>query len=126
MIPVDQEFLHKPEEGSIGDCMRACLASVLELPISAVPHFAKLYPTAPEFWNELMDWVELQGYDFSHVVPLSCIDPERFYIVGGPSPRSGRHAVVSKGMDIVHDPHPSRAGLAGSATVWRFAELRKV
>jgi hypothetical protein len=36
--------------------------------------------------------------------------PAGFYILGGQSPR-GSHAVVARGDEVVHDPHPSRAGL---------------
>jgi len=31
-----------------GDCWRACLASLLEVPIAEVPHFIHLYPTEPD------------------------------------------------------------------------------
>ena len=33
MRPVDQEFTHRPEVGQHGDCQRAVIASLLELPI---------------------------------------------------------------------------------------------
>jgi hypothetical protein len=39
MKPIDQEFMHDPEKGIIGDCFRACIASILELDINEVPHF---------------------------------------------------------------------------------------
>lgn len=124
MKPVDQEFLHKPEEGSVGDCLRACLASVLELPIADVPHFAKLYPTAPECWCEVFDWLEDRGHEYVYVGLIN-LDRDRFYIASGPSPRSGRHAVVCKGSEVIHDPHPSKSGLTGSKATWVFAELQK-
>jgi hypothetical protein len=39
MKPVDQEFVHRPDIGQHGDCQRAVIASLLELPITEVPHF---------------------------------------------------------------------------------------
>lgn len=38
--------------------------------------------------------------------------PDGLHIAGGRSPRfAGLHAVVARGCNIVHDPHPSRAGV---------------
>lgn len=38
--------------------------------------------------------------------------PDGLHIAGGRSPRfAGLHAVIARGHDIVHDPHPSRAGV---------------
>jgi hypothetical protein len=36
MTPVDQEFLK--ERGEPGDCWRACIATILGLPLAEVPH----------------------------------------------------------------------------------------
>lgn len=39
MIPLRQRNKHDPENGVYGDCHRAALASLLELPLDEVPHF---------------------------------------------------------------------------------------
>ena len=39
MKPVKQLFHHDPANGVWGDCFRAVIASVLSLPVEAVPHF---------------------------------------------------------------------------------------
>jgi hypothetical protein len=39
MMPVEMIVDHCPEEGRYGDCFRACVASLMELPAEAVPHF---------------------------------------------------------------------------------------
>jgi hypothetical protein len=37
---------------------------------------------------------------------------EHYLIAGGPAARGHQHSVVYRGVDeLVHDPHPSRAGL---------------
>lgn len=41
MKPVYQREQHDPARGVWGDCHRSALASLLELPLSDVPHFAK-------------------------------------------------------------------------------------
>lgn len=136
--------------GIAGDCMRACLASILDLAYNDVPHVChhprgydvEEDPLADEhgqlWWRRTRRWLRDQDRDvFS--TGLACqVDPPRppIYIVladgdwepweghviaSGPSPRGRvRHAVVgwyhAEGRgDVIHDPHPSRAGLAGGA-----------
>lgn len=60
-----------------GDCWRACLASLLEVPLADVPHFVYLYPVTddadesdavralravygPDWWRESVAWVQQQ------------------------------------------------------------------
>lgn len=54
-----------------GDCWRACLASLLEVPLAEVPHFIHLYPLeqedpegghpeGPRWWRESVAWAEQQ------------------------------------------------------------------
>lgn len=49
MIPVTQTIFADPlrgdghnADGEPGDCLRACVASILELPLSAVPNFVRV------------------------------------------------------------------------------------
>lgn len=110
MRPVDQGYLHDPEQGTLGDCFRACLASVLEVPISAVPHFALLGSR----WHRVLDGY-LAGLsreiEWAKGVPPNGI----WAIATVQSPRSSdvKHSVIWKDGEIVHDPHPSRAGGEG-------------
>jgi hypothetical protein len=47
------------------------------------------------------------------------IAPPGYHIATGKSPRSDQvHAVVALDGRIVHDPHPSRAGLDGAIASW--------
>ncbi len=39
MIPLMQRNHHDPANGIYGDCHRAAIASLLELPMDDVPHF---------------------------------------------------------------------------------------
>lgn len=124
MKPVDQEFLHDKAAGVEGDCFRAVLASVLELPISQVPHFAALTTGVSEFWDSVYAWLGTQGYEY---VPTEN-GPEgalEFNSITGPSPRGNGtyHAVVGRGKIVEHDPHPSRAGISGTEKDWYFGYL---
>lgn len=125
MKPVDQEFVHKPEIGQHGDCQRAVLASLFDLPISEVPHFAQLDAEGKgNFWLMVGDFCHERGYVFATLPAASmkwasgCV----YHGISGPSPRGNGtyHVVVGCNGKIVHDPHPSRAGLAGDPADWSF------
>jgi len=126
MTPQDQEFIHVPGE-QYGDCMRACIASLLDLPIAEVPHFLRdADGDAQKFWGGVLDFAEARGWDYLSAFPEH--RPELaeamggYHIMGGPSPRGGGllHAVVGKEGQIVFDPHPSKAGLSGDPAEWDF------
>lgn len=129
MIPVDQIIF---EDGK-GDCLRACLASITEIPLADIPNFA-------EDGSYLMGAIGfLQGRGYRTLRIDLATDPDRkeyvscdeYCVVMGKSPRSTTekrkgHAVVGRAngwsFRIDHDPHPSRAGLEGNpdAVLWLF------
>jgi hypothetical protein len=114
MIPVTQDKFGgqdaPPEES--GNCFAACIASILELPLSEVPNFC-----AYSDWNtRVNNWLEDYGMFLITIEPKSWYPRPRqfddcYSILSGPSGRGLRHCVVGKGEQMVHDPHPSRAGL---------------
>lgn len=105
MTPIDQKYLRG---GDIpGDCVRACVCSILDLPLEEVPHFVRWH--GHEWAVALMDWCEARGIEANCYSGGS--DHNAPYMLCGPSPREGRHAVVAQAGLIIHDPHPSRAGL---------------
>jgi hypothetical protein len=113
MIPVDQTRFGAPD----GNCLAACLASLLELSLDAVPHFTG------EGWRaRLGEWLRGRGlWALEWDAPRGCtIDGSRswlavnvpgYAIVSGQATRGLLHATVWRGGELVHDPHPSRAGL---------------
>lgn len=126
MTPQDQEFINIPGQ-QYGDCMRACVASLLDLSIADVPHFLRDADGDPgKFWHGVYDFIEARGWEY---VPARqahdgamCQDLDGYHIIGGPSPRGGGllHAVVGRHGQVVFDPHPSKAGLAGTRDEWDF------
>lgn len=126
---VDQEFLHDPEAGTVGDCWRAGIASILGLPLEDVPHFVRDYPTAEgattaAWFDETCRWLT----EHHGVTALFYDNPEairaegraedhqrvhRLILLDGRSPRDVAHVVVGDAItgEMVHDPHPTRAGL---------------
>lgn len=131
MKPVDQEFLHQPEVGQYGDCQRAVIASLLDLPIAEVPHFLQLAKGDPvEYWEGLQLFVASKGFALLTVPAKSGAAffgraHGFFHEISGPSPRGNgtNHAVVGFDGRIVFDPHPSRAGLSGDPSEWEYSYL---
>jgi hypothetical protein len=120
LTPVDQSVF---DDGK-GDCLRASVASVLDLPASDVPNFAER-----DYFAGLYKWLDERGMRAFEVRFGSPEDMARAWfnyhdtygVMWGDSPRfaeSGKrkgHAVVGQpngyGCKVVHDPHPSRDGL---------------
>ena len=131
MTPQDQEFIHTPEIGQYGDCQRAVIASLLNLPISEVPHFNGIAKEDPlVFWEALQSFCKSHGYVYLTVPARSVfafygLDEDVYHEISGPSPRGNgiTHAVVGKGGHVVFDPHPSKAGLAGDSSEWEYSFL---
>lgn len=122
MTPVMQDRFRGDGRG--GNCLAACIASLLDLPLSAVPQRTTT-DTASEAnftdWERLALWLHARGLMLLEVDGKAwstngLLDSEYeapLCIGGGPSPRGGKHAVVLRGDELVHDPHPDGGGLLG-------------
>lgn len=112
------------------DCLRAAVASIFQLPYDEIPDLGS------SGWEQecrLAEWLESRGLGFIRIM-----DPDKALARGarsarlpwgvcvgeGKSPRNeDYHAVVCDARacgageppKIIHDPHPSRAGLPGGA-----------
>lgn len=115
MTPVVCRVKHDPEAGTYGDCLRACVATILDLDAEAVPHFfhdncdgaqaqirvrkylAKL-GYAPMFsnWPGEVSLTELQEFMASQNPGVVCV------LFG--STVEGDHAVVCRDGKTVHNP----------------------
>lgn len=109
----DQTILHA--EGEVGNCLQAVLAAILGRPIEAVPHFALL--GQDHWWDCLVGWLNLQGFWVDYA-PDTLIEKGAQLLplcwLSGESARGFQHAVVGDSAtgELLHDPHPSRVGLA--------------
>ncbi len=113
MIPLDQTTFGRVH----GDCYRAVLASILEVPLDSFP--PELGWIAMFEPKKLRDLLRPYDFDVARVVWNRAEDfprpwpglPGAWHLLGGASPREGLHATVGRDGHLVHDPHPSRAGL---------------
>lgn len=114
-----------------GDCVRACIASVLETHPSLIPHFFENNPDPDEAWKRIDHYLkrnhQLASF-FVHVgndvngmkgfmTTIATSNPDTYYILFGTS-RTQPHCVVCLNDKIVHDP--SGAGIfgPGDGHVW--------
>lgn len=116
MKPVDQTTFGCPG----GNCFSACVASLLEIPVEEVPYF--MGDAAPDeevdWFTPFLAWLRPRGL-WAIPVPLgNGWKPEGLCILSGKSPRGKfMHSVVAHGLDVVFDPHPSRAGVESKVDV---------
>ena len=130
MKPVMQ--VHGAElDGVPGDCHRAAIASLLELPLEAVPHFLHDDCPGDVFDQRVNRFLKGRGYGrccFNLPMPDGAVAMETaldmmrlatdsvYYILGGLSSRGVPHSVVCCGGEAVHDPYPGGDYLAAPMT----------
>lgn len=146
MIPVHVRVRHDPPNGLFGDCMRACVASIMEMQAEDVPHFAMdgcdgttqlervrrfLRPMGLTLCVFLFPGEESRSDVLAY---MGQVNPNATYILCGAlaSPSEGvpggDHAVVAQGKRIAHDPSWYPTGIVGptSAGVWQLLVITKL
>lgn len=111
MNQVEQTIFAPPD----GNCLAACVASILELPLEAVPNFHE------EGWYfKWCDWLAPMNLKWvSFPYQGSEWIPSGYSILGAQSPRFDYlHAVVCFDGQIVWDPHPERHMGVGEWKDW--------
>lgn len=123
MKPVFQTKFSSRDRSTRGNCLAACVASLLEISIEHVPEWEEM---DKEWGDSFISFLEEKGIDFNGTFTMSgaahswqwLIDNgyqgiDGHYIVCGKSPRFPQidHAVIYRYGEMVHDPHPSAQGL---------------
>lgn len=104
-----------------GDCLRACVASLLDLDADDVPHFVQ-YINHPEGTDSHLWYWALIGFcdAYGWRVGYSPDQPEGWALADGKSPRGHQHVVVVYDGELVHDPHPKGEGLVETSGWFTF------
>lgn len=119
---VDQTILAS-DPSRKGNCVAACVASILGIPLDRVPHFIE-FGIAYGDSDDLAEvshgnnwWAMMLGFLAGHglwVVELEKVtdaEREECVLVAGMSPRGVVHQVIYRDGALWHDPHPSRDGV---------------
>ncbi|MDE2441810.1 MAG: hypothetical protein KGP14_12370 [Betaproteobacteria bacterium] len=119
-----QRYLHDPENGIYGDCMRTAVACIMDLELDDVPHFLEGNPAGTEFNRRVNSFLASKGKQIFSVPfaadrldilldSLGHQNPDAIYMLSGESSRGVNHVVICRGGEVIHDPHPSNSGLIG-------------
>jgi len=115
MTPARGLVVHNPPHAT-GDCLRACVASIFDLPPEEVPHFVDGEyrpigePGWSPWWIQLQAWLHERGFGLFFALIQ---EPEKHwgelnmdfhYVLGGYAKSGLPHSVVARGREIVHDP----------------------
>lgn len=116
---------HAPERGEYGDCLRTCIASLLDYQrLLDVPHFAEGDPEPYVMWQGVRNWLMDEHNASLWFTPYAANDPAEvmeavaslnpgmFYMLQGAAP-AGDHIVICKGDQLWHDPSRMGGGLVG-------------
>ena len=120
-----------------GNCFAACIASMLDLPISEVPNIETLYGIEENFyWEVLWRWLTHLGYELSVDDRFRCFHgdeskseykeqlKDQYYLVSGSSPRGNfHHITIWQNGKMVHDPHLTKEGITSFEV---FESLEKI
>lgn len=103
-----------------GNCLQTAVACVLDMEIENVPAFMENGVDGGRWFEKLWNFLHAEGYDMTMWVWNDAwrqekLDPEKFYIVQGKSPRGGYdHCVIYKGKEPYWDVHPDAWMLDGN------------
>ena len=109
-----------------GNCLSACVASLLHLRLDQVPHFAEYEPDTPNaWWALLVGFMAGRGLAPTELDDPGDAEPGEVVFVAGPSPRGPFwHQVLYRDGVLWHDPHPSRDGLVAVTEVLAWRPVR--
>lgn len=114
MKPVDQTRFG----AGAGNCLAACIASLLELPIEEVFDIPNGGHDS-RYWEIVDEWLAARGLGLAYVTVRSGGEltgttvriPGTYYMAWGQSPRGLAHSVIYSRGELAHDPHPDRTGI---------------
>jgi hypothetical protein len=115
MEPIYQKLRSDKVRGIKGDCLRACICSLLEISDECIPNFVddENYP------EKLLNFLKQRKLSIYH----SDTPPDqKYYMAWGISPRGIKHSVIYSNGKIVHDPHPDGGGVKD---IYNYAWIEK-
>lgn len=144
MTPVMCRVKHDPPH-SYGDCLRACIATVMDMDAEQVPHFADMGATANETLASARRWLASRGLTIATFAmpgdePLASLlewmeqmNPTVTWLLFGATGVSGDglHVNVCQGGRVVHDPGWIPSSIKspyreGDVSIWQIWVVSRV
>lgn len=125
MVPVYQTRFGKPH----GNCVEACIASIMEIPITDIP-----YSDSPDYdrMRTIAEFVASSGWLYFEMgfkatvvafaeigIQYPYLVPQDYYILCGYNEDGIGHAVVARGNEIVHNPNRTEKGILVSVDAYQ-------
>lgn len=107
-----QKNEHNDENNIVGDCLRACICSILEISDEGIYNFVE-----DENYPEILEKFLLERNIWLYSSKEKPKDIE-YYMVWGVSPRGVQHSVIYSKGKLVHDPHPKGGGVIPDTYAW--------
>lgn len=113
-----------------GNCLQACLATVLGMSLEEVPDFVADVPADMVWTDSLRAWLHHKGFglmiaDISNDCDMERLLPFGVCLVGGKTSRgSVQHEVVYLNGKLWHDPYPEGNGLTQLCDMFLIFPLR--
>jgi len=129
IIKHTQLLRHDPDNGIYGDCWRATVASLLRLPVEAVPHVCN-GPDDGKASERMRAYLDSQNCALIQIpfngemsldqildyVGSVSVSGGMHWCLMGTSRTGCNHVVICKGSEIVHDPSITQSGIVGPAS----------
>lgn len=140
MTPVHCRVKHSPEDGLYGDCLRACVATIMDREPEQVEHFADGGVDAETINDRMVEWLGKEGYApfWCHYDPdytlaelmemQSAQNHNTVYMLFGLTSDDEPHVVVCKGGYVVHNPswYPNPLVAPGRHGAWSVMVIAKL
>ncbi len=111
---------HYEQADGSKNCMQCAAAYMLGLPVEVVPDFERQHSSHSTAWELMEEFFEANGCTAEMLPPNVEITGD--YLASGATARGTNHMVVMRGGKLLHDPHPSNAGLESVQVVWVIAK----
>lgn len=123
------KFITQTRFGETGNCVQACIASILNKELDEVPDFISIYLHSEHmdvsvFWDSVEEYLLEQGYLFT-LAPNEQVLQTGIYLASGTSHRGLPHMVIMDGRFLFHDPHPDQTGVVQIDHIYRVVRKDK-
>lgn len=122
--------------GSLGNCLAACISSLMDLDIHDVPNVEVLFDLdegvffqdSTPLWGEVLyKFIQHKGYNWRIATEEEINNPPKdkpFLVIGKSLNGERNHAVIYMNGELYHDPNEFRKGLSSILSIQVIEKLK--